>query len=72
MRFTFGKPHISTTILYLIGVPIVVMMVLDRYFAWRLVDQTLNLQLFLIGAILVTVGGVINLALTIRQNLRRN
>jgi hypothetical protein len=72
MRFTFGKPHISTTFLYLIGVPIVVMMVLDRYFGWRLVDQTLNLQLFLIGAILVTVGGVINLALTIRQNLRRN
>ena len=50
----------------------VVLMVLDRYFAWHLVDQALNLQLFFIGAILVTLGGVINLASTIRQNLRRN
>lgn len=72
MRFTFGKPHISTTILYLVGMPMVVLMVLDRYFAWHLVDQALNLQLFFIGAILVTLGGVINLASTIRQNLRRN
>jgi len=72
MRFTFGTPHISTIILYLVGMPIVVLMVLDRYFAWRLVDQTLNLQLFFLGAILVSVGGLINLSLAIRRNLRRN
>ena len=71
MRFTFGTTHIVSKILYLVGIPVVLIMVLDRTLNWQLVSETHNLQLFFLGAILVTIGGVINLSVTIWQNFRR-
>ena len=72
MRFTFAPATPVSKYLYLVGIPAVVLMFLDRLLEWELVSEQTNLQIFLLGAIVVAFGGVINIGVTILQNLRRS
>lgn len=72
MRFTFGPTNAISKILYLVGIPIVLLMFFDRLLGWQVVSQETNLKVFLLGAILVALGGLVNITSTIFQNLNRS
>ena len=71
MRFTFGPANAFSRKLYFIGIPIVLLMFFDRLLGWQLVSQETNLKVFLLGAIVVAIGGLVNISATIIQNLNR-
>ena len=71
MRFTFGPANSVSKKLYFLGVPVVLLMFFDRLLGWQLVSQETNLKLFLLGAIIVALGGLVNITMTIIQNLNR-
>ena len=72
MRFTFGPTNRFSTLLYMLGIPVVLIMFLDRTLSWQLTNEQLNLQLFFAGAIVVTLAALINLVHTILENYRGN
>ncbi len=72
MRFTFAPTSPLSKTLYAIGVPIVTVMFLDRLLGWELVSEQANMQIFLAGAIVVALGGIINISMTIVENLKRS
>ena len=72
MRFTFGHSNRFIYILYAAGLPIVLITFFNRILGWGLINEQLNLQLFLLGAINVTLAAVVNLILTIMHNHKRS
>ena len=72
MRFTFGPANALSKKLYFVGIPIVLLMFFDRLLGWQLVSQETNLKVFLLGAIVVAIGGLVNITMTIFQNLNRS
>ncbi len=60
IQFTFKKPPRSAIAFYLIGFLIIIPTVLHQFLYWNFMSVATNQRLFIIGAIVVCIGSVLN------------
>jgi len=61
MKFSFGPMHRISIWLYLVGIPMMIVTLLDHSLLLGIFEHRLRLQLFVIAIILAAIAGIINL-----------
>ena len=72
MKFTFGPVHPISIILYVIGVPLLLITIADHLGRYFDLSEALRLQLFLAGSICLVSASILNLGLHIYRQWRSN
>lgn len=72
MKFVFGPIHRFSKWFYAIGLPVVFITVLDLAMSLGIFDDQFRMQLFFLGAILITIGGIINISVHVIGLIRND
>ncbi len=72
MRLTFGPVHPISIFLYVIGLPLLLLTVIDHIYGMVGFSEVLRLQLFLGASIALVVASVLNLSLHIIRQWQSN
>ena len=72
MKLTFGPVHPISIFLYAVGVPLLLVTLVDHINGFLSLSEVLRLQLFLSASICIVVASVLNLSLHIYRQWRSN
>ncbi len=72
LKVTFKKPPQSAIHCYIIGFTIISITVAHQYFQWQWMSSQTNQQVFIIGALIVACGSLLNWILPFMTNKEKN
>jgi hypothetical protein len=70
MKFVFKKPPRGTIYCYSIGFSLIALTMLHQFLAWQWLTPLRNQQLFIVGALTVTLGSLLNWVLPLLGKYR--